>query len=307
MQLDKTKAALLQAIAGLDFIPEGPANIRVDGFAVVQHSSPTVSITPKMDKPGFDLVVKAGVKGETVHVPVLLTQAGLQDKVYNSFIIEEDAEVTIIAGCGIHNASHMNTQHDGIHEFILHPHSRLKYVEKHYGEGEGAGKNILNPTTTVRVATGASMEMEMVQLAGVDDTQRITNVYIQENGYVKMSERLLTHGEQQALSDIKMHIEGKHGSGQVLSRSVAKGESEQVFRAALIGKTDCTGHVECDSIIMGNSKIKSIPELVAESAAAVLTHEAAIGRIAGEQLIKLMSLGLTEQQAVDTIIEGFLR
>lgn len=307
MQLDKVKSGLLKILAGLDAVPEGPANIRVDGIPAVQNSTPNVRISPREDKPGFELQVAAGVKGETVHVPVILTRAGLKDTVYNSFIIGEDAEVTIIAGCGIHNSSHMNTQHDGIHEFVLHPRSKLRYVEKHYGEGSGAGKKILNPTTTVHVAEGASIEMEMVQIAGVDDTHRISTVYIQENGYVKMIERLLTHGKQHAASDVEMHIEGRHGSGQVLSRSVAKGDSEQVFRASLIGKTDCTGHVECDSIIMGNSRIKSIPQLVAESADAVLTHEAAIGRIAGEQLIKLMSLGLTEPQAIDTIIEGFLR
>jgi Fe-S cluster assembly scaffold protein SufB len=307
MQLDEIKTSLLKTIADLNAVPGGAVNIRVDGIPALRHSTPTVRITPKEDKPGFDLEVAAGVKGETVHVPVILTQAGLKDTVYNSFIIGEDAEVTIIAGCGIHNSGHMNTQHDGIHEFILHPRSKLRYVEKHYGEGSGAGKKILNPTTTVHVAPGASIEMEMVQIAGVDDTHRVTTVYIEEKGYVKMIERLLTHGQQHAESDVEMHIEGKHGSGQVLSRSVAKEDSEQVFRASLIGKTDCTGHVECDSIIMGNSRIKSIPQLVAESADAVLTHEAAIGRIAGEQLIKLMSLGLTEQQAVDTIIEGFLR
>lgn len=307
MRLDRIKAGLLETIAGLNKVPEGAVNIRVDGVPALRYSTPTVQITPKEDRPGFDLKVAAGVKGETVHVPVVLTQAGLKDKVYNSFIIGEDAEVTIIAGCGIHNAGHMNTQHDGNHEFILHPGSKLRYVEKHYGEGDGSGKKILNPTTTVHVARGASLEMEMTQIAGVDDTRRLTTVYIQEKGYVKMIERLLTHGEQRAESDVEMHIEGRHGSGQVLSRSVAKGGSEQVFRASLVGKTDCSGHVECDSIIMGDSKIKSIPQLVAESADAVLTHEAAIGRIAGEQLIKLMSLGLTEQEAIDTIIEGFLR
>ncbi len=307
MKLDEIQTNLLKTIADLEETPRGAVNIRIDGTPVMRHSSPGIQITPKLDKPGFDLVVAPGTKGETVHVPVILTKSGLKDLVYNSFIIGEDADVTIIAGCGIHNSSHMHSQHDGIHEFILHANSKLRYVEKHYGEGEGKGKKILNPTTTVHVAEGATIEMEMVQIAGVDDTVRKTTVHIEAKGYVKMIERLLTHGAQHAESDVEMYIDGAGGSGQVLSRSVAKENSAQVFRAALIGRSDCTGHVECDSIIMGDSKIKAIPQLVAEDARAVLTHEAAIGKIAGEQLIKLMSLGLSEQQAVDTIIEGFLR
>jgi Fe-S cluster assembly scaffold protein SufB len=307
MKLDEIQSNLLKTIADLEGTPEGAVNIRIDGSPVLRHSSPGIEITPKTDKPGFDLTVAPGSRGETVHVPVILTKAGLKDLVYNSFIIGENADVTIIAGCGIHNSSHMNSQHDGIHEFILHPNSKLRYVEKHYGEGRGKGKKILNPTTMVHVAEGASIEMEMVQIAGVDDTVRNTTVHIGSKGHVKMIERLLTHGSQHAESNVEMYIDGVSGSGQVLSRSVAKENSEQIFRAALIGRSDCTGHVECDSIIMGDSKIKSIPQLVAEDARAVLTHEAAIGKIAGEQLIKLMSLGLTEQQAVDTIIEGFLR
>jgi len=307
MKFGEIETNLLRTIANLDGVPNGAVNIRIDGSPALRHSSPNIQIIPKQDKPGFDLTVAPGTKGETVHVPVILTKSGLKDLVYNTFIIGEHADVTIIAGCGIHNSSHMNSQHDGIHEFILHPHSKLKYVEKHYGEGNGEGKKILNPTTTVQVAEGASIEMEMVQIAGVDDAIRTTTVHIQAKGYVKMVERLLTHGDQHAESHVEMYIEGQGGSGQVLSRSVAKENSEQVFKAALIGKADCTGHVECDSIIMDQSKIKAIPQLVAEDANAVLTHEAAIGRIAGEQLIKLMSLGLTEQQAIDTIIEGFLR
>ncbi|HCF51208.1 MAG TPA: ABC transporter permease [Syntrophomonas sp.] len=307
MKFDDIQANLLKTIANLDGVPQGAVNIRIDGSPALRHSSPNIQIIPKQDKPGFDLEVAPGTKGETVHVPVILTKSGLTDMVYNTFIIGEAADVTIIAGCGIHNSSHMNSQHDGIHEFILYPHSKLRYVEKHYGEGSGQGKKILNPTTTVQVAEGATIEMEMVQIAGVDDAVRTTTVHIQEKGYVKMIERLLTHGDQHAESHVEMHIDGPGGSGQVLSRSVAKENSEQVFRAALIGKADCAGHVECDSIIMDHSKIRAIPQLVAEDANAVLTHEAAIGRIAGEQLIKLMSLGLTEQQAIDTIIEGFLR
>lgn len=307
MKFDRLSTNLLEAVTNITDVPKGAANIRIDGQAVVRNSTPAISILPHPDKAGFVLEVKPGSKGETVHVPVIITKAGLQDKVYNTFIVGEEAEVTVIAGCGIHNDSHSHSRHDGIHEIIVKKNAHLKYVEKHYGAGQGEGKRILNPTTVLHVHEGASVEMEMVQIEGVDDTHRATVAHIYDKGNLKIIERLLTHNQQNAESDIELVIEGKGASGQILSRSVARDQSVQIFRASMVGRTECTGHVECDSIIMGNSRISSIPQLVAEDAEAVLTHEAAIGRIAGEQLIKLMSLGLTEQQAIDTIIEGFLR
>ncbi|MGR6836293.1 SufB/SufD family protein [Syntrophomonas erecta] len=307
MKFSQLDTDLLKAIANLDGIPKGAINIRRDGEAVLRTSSPNINISSLPDKPGLLVDVKPGTKNETVHVPVILTRAGFKDKVYNTFIVGEDADVTIIAGCGIHNDSHGDSQHDGIHEIIVKKGARMRYVEKHYGEGKGPGKRILNPITIVRLEPGAHAEMEMVQIEGVDDTLRSTEAYVQEKGNLKVIERLLTHGDQSAESDIKVRIEGQGGAAQILSRSVARDKSRQVFRAGLIGKTECNGHVECDSIIMGEAVIKSIPELAAEDSRAVLTHEAAIGKIAGEQLVKLMSLGLTEQEAVDTILEGFLR
>jgi Fe-S cluster assembly scaffold protein SufB len=298
---------LLDTISDLKGIPkQGAINIRRDGQAIVQKSSPNIEVKSKTDKPGLTVIVKAGTKDEIVHVPVILTQAGYKDRVYNSFIIGENADVTIIAGCGIHNDSHGDSSHEGIHEITVKKGARIKYVEKHYGQGEGAGKRIFTPSTLINVESEASAEMEMVQIKGVDDTVRSTVAHIHEQASLKIIERLLTHGNQKAESAIEISIEGKGGSGQILSRSVAKDDSVQIFKASLLGKTECIGHVECDSIIMGNARIKSAPELVAENADAVLTHEAAIGKIAGEQLIKLMSLGLTEKEAIDTILDSFL-
>lgn len=307
MKFNELDLNLLNAVANLTGVPDGAVNIRKDGQAVIRVSSPNILITPKEDKPGIDIVIKPGTKDETVHIPVLVTKAGFQDLVYNTFEIGEDADVTIIAGCGIHNDSHADSGHDGIHEFVVKPGARIRYVEKHYGTGSGRGKRILNPTTIVKAGSGAYVEMEMVQIEGVDDTVRSTIAYVADKAHVKIVERLLTHNQQSAESEIEIYIEGKEGSAQILSRSVAKDNSSQVFKAGLIGKTECTGHVECDSIIMGNAVIKAIPQLVAEDSQAVLTHEAAIGKIAGDQLIKLMSLGLTEAEALDTIIDGFLK
>ncbi|CFX22642.1 SUF system FeS cluster assembly, SufBD [Syntrophomonas zehnderi OL-4] len=308
MKLNNLDMDLLNSVAGMHGIPKGAVNIRRDGEAVIRQSSSNIILSSLTgNKPGLKVEIKPGTRNETVHVPVILTQPGFQDKVYNTFIVGEDADATIIAGCGIHNNSHASSRHDGIHEIIIRRGARLKYIEKHYGEGGEKAQNILNPTTIITVEKGAVAELEMVQIKGVDDTIRSTKAYVHEKGNLKIVERLLTQGEQRAESDIEIYIEGDGGAAQVLSRSVAQENSYQLFRAALIGKTACLGHVECDAIIMDNARIKSIPELMAEDAEAVLTHEAAIGKIAGEQLIKLMSLGLTEKEAVDAILEGFLK
>lgn len=298
---------LISTITDLKEIPSGALNIRVDGKAVIRNSSPNISVGPNDDGTGLKVEVKAGTKNETVHVPVIVTQAGFKDKVYNTFIVNEDADVTIVAGCGIHNDSHADSGHDGIHTIIVKKGSRMKYLEKHYGEGSGRGKRILNPTTDITIEDGASAEMELVQIAGVDDTLRSTVAHIHENGSLKIMERLMTHDEQHAESVIDVYLEGTDSNAQIISRAVAKDKSNQIFKAALVGQADALGHLECDAIIMDQARIQSVPQLVAEDAQAVLTHEAAIGKIAGEQLVKLMSLGLSEEEAVNTIIEGFLK
>lgn len=307
MQLTKLDMDMLAAVADLKEVPQGAVNIRLNGAAVIRHSSPNISVGPNHDGSGLLVEIKPGTHNETVHVPVVLTQPGLQDKVYNTFIVGENADATIIAGCGIHNDSHAESRHDGIHEVIVRAGARLKYIEKHYGEGSETGKRVLNPSTLVTVEEGASAEMEMVQIKGVNDTVRSTVAHIHARGNLKIIERLLTQGEQKAESDITIYMEGPGASAQVLSRAVAQGDSYQLFKAALVGQDVCIGHVECDAILMDRARIRSVPEIQAEDAEAVLTHEAAIGKIAGEQLVKLMSLGLSESEAVDTILEGFLR
>jgi Fe-S cluster assembly scaffold protein SufB len=307
MKLSNLDLDLLDTIANLKDIPKGALNIRLNGKAVLRQSSPNISVGPNADGTGLLVEIKPGTQNETVHVPVVLTEPGLQDKVYNTFIVGENADATIIAGCGIHNESHATSRHDGIHEIIVRAGAKLRYLEKHYGEGSEGGKRVLNPTTIITIEAGGSAELEMIQIKGVDDTIRSTEAHVHEKGNLKIIERLLTQADQKAVSDIKIYLEGNGGAAQVLSRAVAQGSSYQLFQAALIGQAACIGHVECDAILMDNARIRSIPELQAENAEAVLTHEAAIGKIAGEQLIKLMSLGLTEQEAIDTILEGFLK
>lgn len=297
---------LLAEIANIHGMPNGAFNIRRDGKLVERHSSANIEIATKTDHPGIDIRIAPGTRSETVYIPVIVTQAGLKDVVYNTFYVGEDCDVTIVAGCGIHNASHEASEHDGIHSFYLGRNSRVKYVEKHYGEGEGTGERILNPTTNVYQEEGSVCEMEMVQLRGVTSTVRDTNAELAAGAKLVLTEKLLTHDAQVATSNMKVELLGDDSSVQVISRSVAQDDSVQVFNPLVIGAAKCRGHVQCDAIIMGRAKVKAIPGIEAASEDALLVHEAAIGKIAGDQIVKLMTLGLTEEEAEQEILEDFL-
>lgn len=306
IELTDTEKELLSSIANIHGMPKGAFNIRRDGELVERHSSAYVEISTKTDNPGIDIRIAPGTKGETVYIPVIVTQAGIKDVVYNTFYIGEDSDITIIAGCGIHNDGHAAAEHDGIHTFYCGANSHVKYVEKHYGEGEGTGERILNPVTNVVMEEGSTCEMELVQLRGVTSTVRDTNAELGADAKLVLTEKLLTHGSQTATSNMKIELKGAGSSVQVISRSVAQDDSVQVFNPLVIGETECRGHVQCDAIIMGNAKVKAIPGIEAASEDAMLVHEAAIGKIAGDQIVKLMTLGLTEEEAEQEILEDFL-
>ncbi len=306
VDLSPIDEGLLAEIANIHGMPKGAFNIRKDGQLVERHSSANIEIATKTDNPGIDITVKAGTKGETVYIPVIVTQAGLKDVVYNTFYIEDDCDVTIIAGCGIHNESHQTSEHDGIHTFHCGKNSRVRYVEKHYGEGSGTGERILNPVTNVIMAENSFCEMELTQLRGVSSTVRDTNAELGAGAKLVLTEKLLTHDDQVATSNMKVELLGDDSSVQVISRSVAQDNSKQVFNPLVIGRAACRGHVQCDAIIMGHAKVTAIPGIEAASENALLVHEAAIGKIAGDQIIKLMTLGLTEEEAEKEILEDFL-
>ncbi len=306
MALSQTEINLLRQIADLEKTPQGAYNIRKNGQADSRSSTANIAIDQKTDKPGIDIRIKDGTKNESVHIPVIVTQSGLTDMTYNDFFIGDDCDVLIVAGCGIHNSGCETSQHDGIHTFYIGKNSKVKYVEKHYGEGEGTGERILNPVTKVYIGEGSSVTFESTQIKGVDSTKRNTDIYVGKNAEVIVNEKLMTHGDQKAISEMEIILEAEGANGRVLSRSVATDNSEQVFYPKMTGRAECFGHVECDSIIMGNAKISSIPAIVAENPDSVLVHEAAIGKIAGEQLLKLMTLGLDEKQAEERILKGFL-
>ena len=307
LQLDEIQMRLLREVADLHEIPEGAYNIRSNSQAAGRQSTANIEIIPKTDVSGIDIRIKPGTKNESVHIPVVMTKSGLKEVVYNDFYIGEDADVVIVAGCGIDNCGGDDSEHDGIHRFYLEKNAKVRYVEKHYGSGNGKGKRILNPGTEVYMAEGSSMEMEMVQIKGVDDTDRRTIAELDANARLVVRERLMTHGSQRALSTYDIHLNGEGSSADVVSRSVARDDSYQRFDAKIIGNTACTGHTECDSIIMDRGKILAVPGLEANHVDASLVHEAAIGKIAGDQIIKLMTLGLTEQEAEEQIINGFLK
>lgn len=304
--LSKVDASLLEEIANIHARPTGAFNIRKDGELLERHSSANIEISTLSDHPGIDVYIKPGTKGETVHIPVIITKSGVKDVVYNNFHIGEDCDITIVAGCGIHNNGSKDSQHDGIHSFFLGKNARVYYIEKHYGEGEGEGARILNPTTNVELEEAAYCEMVMDQIKGVSSTVRETNAKLGPRSKFVITEKLFTHEDQHAESNLSIEMVGEDSSAQVVSRSVAKDRSSQVFSPMIIGDTKCAGHVQCDSIIMDEATVRSVPAIDARSEDAFLMHEAAIGKIAGDQLIKLETLGLTEQEAEERILEDFL-
>ena len=271
------------------------------------NSTANIEIVKKKDKSGIDIYIKPNTKNESVHIPVILTQTGLKEVVYNDFHIGENSDVTIIAGCGIHNGGDRESEHDGIHSFFIGKNAKVKYVEKHYGEGNGKGQRILNPVTIVDIDENGYMEMDTVQIKGVDSTKRITKAKLNEGAKIVVKEKIMTHGNQFAETGFEVELNGDNSSAHVTSRSVAKDNSNQVFLANITGNAKCVGHSECDAIIMDNATVKAIPEILANNVNANLIHEAAIGKIAGEQLTKLMTLGLTEKEAEEWIVNGFLK
>ena len=305
--MDAIQKELLMQIADLHGVPAGAYNFRVNGEGAGRNTTEHIDIVTKTDKPGIDIIIKPGTKNESVHIPVVLSQTGLKEVVYNDFHIGEDCDVTIIAGCGIHNSGDQDSQHDGIHTFFVGKNSRVKYVEKHYGEGDGRGSRLLNPQTIVHIEEGGRLEMDTVQIKGVDSTIRVTKADLAADANLVIREKIMTHGTQYAKTDFTVDLNGEGCGADVVSRSVAKGESRQEFISVINGNNRCTGHTECDAILMDNGKVLATPALSANHLDASLIHEAAIGKIAGEQIIKLMTLGLTEEEAEQQIVSGFLK
>lgn len=304
--MDKIDKELLEKVADLHKIPAGSFNIRKNGEVLARNSTKDIEIIPKTNKSGIDIKIKDGVKNKSVHIPVILTLGGFKDLVYNDFYIGENCDVTIIAGCGIHNNTCKDSQHDGIHSFHIGKNSKVKYIEKHYGAGDGEGKNILNPITKIFMQEQSQMTFESLQIEGVSSTIRKTFAKLKDNAILNIKENILTDKSQYAKTYFKVELLGQNSKCEVVSHSVAKGESVQEFVSDVIGKNKSFGHVECDGILLDKARIISLPKIDALSNEASLVHEAAIGKIAGEQLVKLMTLGLTEEEAEQMIIKGFL-
>ena len=301
-------AKLLEQIADLTGQPVGAFNIRKDSGCEARQSTEFIEITSKTDKDGIDIRIKDGTKGEKCYIPVVISKSGITEMVYNDFFIGDDCDVEIVAGCGIHNSGCNESRHDGIHTFYVGKNSRVRYAEKHYGENDPGqtGQNIMNPQTIVYLGENSTIQMDTVQIRGIDSTKRYTKFVCESGSEAVITERLLTHGKQEAISDMEIELNGEDAKCRVISRSVGQDESVQVFYPRVVGNAPCFGHVQCDSIIMGQAKIRSIPEIAANHPEAQLIHEAAIGKIAGDQLLKLETLGLTAEEAEDTILQGFL-
>ena len=305
--MDTISKNLLAEIADIHEVPEGAYNIRANGKLQSRNTTANIDIVTKSDKPGIDIIIAPNTKNESVHIPVIISESGLTDLVYNDFYIGEGADVVIVAGCGIHNCGDQESGHDGIHTFHVGKNAKVKYIEKHYGEADGSGENIMNPTTIVEMDEDSYLEMETTQIKGIDSTSRVTKGRLADRATFIVKEKIMTHGTQYASTDFDVQLDGVDSSTNVISRSVARGKSKQKFLAAISGNNKCAGHSECDAILMDEAIVTAIPELTAANVVASLVHEAAIGKIAGEQLIKLMTLGLTEEEAEEEIVNGFLK
>lgn len=305
--MDEIQKTLLAQVADLHSVPAGAYNFRVNGQGAGRNTTANIDIVTKTDKEGIDIIIKPGTRNESVHIPVVLSATGLKDLVYNDFYVGDNSDVTIIAGCGIHNGGSDASSHDGIHTFHIGKNARVRYVEKHYGQGEGTGERIMNPTTIIEIDENGYMEMDTVQIRGIDSTKRDTRAVLSDGATLIIREKLMTHGKQTATTDFTVDLNGVDSSTNVISRSVAKDDSVQTFLAKINGNNRCAGHSECDAIIMDNASVRAIPEITANNVDASLIHEAAIGKIAGEQIIKLMTLGLTEEEAESQIVNGFLK
>ena len=307
VKLDSIQKRLIEEIADLHSVPTGAYNFRANSQLAGRNTTANIDIVSKPDGSGIDIHIKPGTRNESVHIPVVLSESGIKETVYNDFYVGADSDVVIVAGCGIDNCGSQDSEHDGIHRFFLEKGAKVRYVEKHYGSGDGRGRRILNPVTEVYMDEDSSMEMEMEQIKGVDSTERTTVAELKGDARLVVKERLMTHGSQHAVSDYRVSLNGAGATADVVSRSVARDDSSQTFNARITGNAPCSGHTECDSIIMDNGHILAVPSLEANDIDAMLVHEAAIGKIAGDQLIKLMTLGLTPQEAEEQIISGFLR
>lgn len=307
VKLDAIQKRLISEIADLHSVPAGAYNFRANSQLAGRNTTANIDIISKENGSGIDIRIKPGTKNESVHIPVVISESGIKETVYNDFYIGEEADVVIVAGCGIDNCGGQDSEHDGVHRFFVGRGAKVRYVEKHYGSGDGRGQRILNPVTECYMEEDSSMEMEMEQIKGVDSTERTTIAELKAGAKLVVKERLMTHGSQQAVSTYQVKLNGAAATADVVSRSVARDDSTQTFNARITGNAPCSGHTECDSIIMDRGHILAIPSLEANDVDAMLVHEAAIGKIAGDQLTKLMTLGLTEAEAEDQIINGFLR
>lgn len=305
--MDEIQKMLLEQVTGLHEVPQGAYNLRIDGQSAGRNTTGNIDIVTKEENQGIDIYIKAGTKKESLHMPVLLSQTGLTEMVYNDFHIGEGADVTIVAGCGIHNGGGADSRHDGIHSFYIGKNAKVKYIEKHYGSGDGSGERIMNPQTIIRMEPGSYFEMDTVQIKGVDSTERVTKADLADDAKLVIKEKIMTHGKQFAKTDFVVNLNGSGSVADVVSRSVAKGESKQTFLSTINGNAECMGHTECDAILMDQGSVSAIPALTANHLEASLIHEAAIGKIAGDQIVKLMTLGLTEEEAEAQIVNGFLK
>lgn len=305
--MNKVTDELLRIVSDFKGAFQGAFNIRENGQCAGRQSTKNIKIESRQDAPGLVIHIASATAGETVYIPACVTQSGIDDLVYNDFYVGEGADVVIVAGCGVHSDGEEEARHNGIHRFFLEKGAHVLYKEKHIGTGAGNGVRRIDPVTDAMLAEDASLEMDTIQISGVDSTIRKTRAVLEARARLVVRERIMTDGSEKAKTDFEVTLKGADSGVDLISRSVAKGNSYQEFISWIRGQNRCTGHSECDAILAGNGRVNASPALEASHIDAQLIHEAAIGKIAGEQILKLRTLGLTEEEAEAKIVEGFLK
>ena len=305
--MNKTTEELLKIVSDYEGKFKGAYNIRENGECAGRQSTEHISIESKTDNPGLVIRISPEAKQEVVYIPACVTHGDVDDLVYNDFYVGAGADVTIVAGCGVHTDDEQNARHNGIHRFFLEKGAHVLYKEKHIGTGKGTGLKKIDPVTDATLGEDSILEMDTLQLGGVDRTLRKTRATLGARAKLTIHESILTDGKDSAQTDFEVSMDGEDSAVDLISRSVAKGTSRQEYHSRIKGNVRCSGHSECDAILVDHGTVNASPELFAGSNDAALIHEAAIGKIAGEQLIKLRTLGLTEEEAEERIIQGFLK
>jgi len=298
---------LLSKITDYEIDKDTAHNIRENGVSISRYETSNIKIKNKGDKQGIDIFIEKNTIDEFVHIPVLINITDYEETVYNDFYVGDNSDITIVAGCGIHNDCETKSVHNGIHTFHIGKNATVKYIEKHYADGNMENNKFINTDTVINQEINSSFTIETAQISGIDFSKRNTIADLNKNCSLVIKETLMSDDKEKIETNFEIKLNGIDSKADIASKSVVRGNSSQKFISIVEGNTKCFAHVSCDAIIMEKGVVRSTPQIIANSSEAEISHEAVIGKIAGDQIKKLMTLGASEKEAENKILEGFLK